>query len=139
QPVRQQALLAATSGQDFGGLFLGFSIFLVVAALLLMALLFQFGLEQRLPEVGTFLALGFRRAAVRRLWIAEGAVLAVIGGALGVLGGLIYAQWMVRGLTTLWRDAVAGARLDFHVTPQSLLIGFVASVIVAILTIAWTL
>ena len=38
---------------DFGGLFIGFSFFLIAAALLLMALLFQFGLEQRATEIGT--------------------------------------------------------------------------------------
>src|SRR5205814_7509048 len=59
ESVREQALKAAAQAQDFGQLFLGFSIFLVVAALLLMALLFQFGLEQRAAEVGTLLALGF--------------------------------------------------------------------------------
>ncbi len=58
EPIREQALKAADQAQDFGQLFLGFSIFLVVAALLLMALLFQFGLEQRAAEVGTLLALG---------------------------------------------------------------------------------
>jgi putative ABC transport system permease protein len=139
QPVREQAFAAATSGQDFGGLFLGFSFFLIAAALLLMALLFQFGLEQRLPEVGTFLALGFQRATVRRLWIGEGALLALLGGILGVIGGVIYARAMIHGLTTIWSDAVAGANLDFHATPQSLALGFVASSLVAAITIAWTL
>jgi hypothetical protein len=47
EAVRAQAMNGAEQSQDFGQLFLGFSIFLVVAALLLMALLFQFGLEQR--------------------------------------------------------------------------------------------
>src|SRR5690606_6730819 len=70
EPVRERALTAAASGQDFGGLFIGFSLFLVVAALLLMALLFHFGLEQRLGEIGTLLALGFRVRTVRRLWVA---------------------------------------------------------------------
>src|SRR5439155_9131969 len=44
EPVRAQALAAANQAQDFGQLFLGFSFFLIVAALILMALLFQFGL-----------------------------------------------------------------------------------------------
>src|SRR5882672_4777065 len=42
QPVREQALAAASQSQDFGGLFIGFSFFLIGAALILMALLFQF-------------------------------------------------------------------------------------------------
>src|SRR5207249_9116783 len=95
EPVREQALKAANQAQDFGDLFLGFSIFLVVAALLLMALLFQFGLEQRAAEVGTLLALGFTAKQVRRLFLGEGAVLALAGGILGTLGGLGYARAML--------------------------------------------
>ena len=45
-PVREQAWKASVGANDFGGLFIGFSFFLIVAALLLVALLFQFGIEQ---------------------------------------------------------------------------------------------
>lgn len=113
QPVRRQALLGATSGQDFGQLFLGFSFFLVLSALLLMALLFRFGLEQRLPEVGTLVALGWRPRTIRRLWLAEGIALAWVGGCVGVVGGLYYAQALVGGLTTVWRAAIGnGTRVS---------------------------
>ena len=40
QPVRDQALAAARQSMDFGQLFIGFSFFLIAAALLLMAMLF---------------------------------------------------------------------------------------------------
>jgi ABC-type antimicrobial peptide transport system permease subunit len=139
QPVRADALRAAGSGQDFGGLFLGFSFFLIIAALLLMALLFQFGLEQRLPEVGTWLALGFRPSTVRRLWWAEGAALAAVGGLMGTLAGIGYARALIHGLTTLWSDAVAGATLAFFATPTSLAVGAVTSVILAVATLGWGL
>lgn len=139
QPVRERALAAAAQGQDFGQLFLGFSLFLIGAALLLMALLFQFGLEQRLGEIGTLLALGFTPGRVRRLWLAEGAVLAGLGALLGTAGGVLYARAMIRGLNTVWRDAVAGAALDFHATPGSLAAGFLASALVGLLVIALAL
>jgi ABC-type antimicrobial peptide transport system permease subunit len=139
EPVREQALQAADQAQDFGQLFLGFSFFLVIAALLLMALLFQFGLEQRAVEVGTFLALGFTPRQVRKLLLLEGATLALLGGLLGALGGLAYAKAMLWGLSTIWRDAVGAAALQFFVTPVTLLIGFCASTLVAVLTIWLTL
>lgn len=137
--VRAAALRAAATGQDFGGLFLGFSFFLVLAALILMGLLFQFGLEQRLAEVGTLLAVGYRTATVRRLWLGEGLGLAWVGGVFGVAGGLVYAWAMIRGLTSIWRDAVAGAALEFHVTLGSLVAGLVASVVVCGVTLWFTL
>jgi len=139
RPVRSEAFRAATSGQDFGGLFIGFSFFLVLAALLLMALLFQFGLEQRLPEVGTLLAVGFRPKAVRRLWLGEALALAALGGVLGAVAGLGYARAMIYGLGTLWRDAVAGTPLAFHVTLGTLVIGLMASVVVCGFTIWLTM
>ena len=139
EPVREQALKAAEQAQDFGQLFLGFSIFLVVAALLLMALLFQFGLEQRAAEVGTLLALGFTPRQVRRLFLREGAMLALGGSLLGALGGLGYAKAMLWGLATVWRSAVGPSALQFHATPATLVIGVFAGTVVAVLTIWLTL
>jgi len=139
EPVREQALAAAAESQDFGGLFLGFSFFLVVAALLLMALLFQFAVEQRSTEVGTLLALGFTPKQVRRLLWFEGGALSVLGSVVGLLGGLAYARLMLEGLTTIWRDAVGTSALTFHAGPGTLAIGALAGTVVAWLTIALAL
>src|ERR1041385_2205642 len=134
-PVRQQALAAASQSQDFGGLFLGFSFFLILAALILMALLFQFGLEQRTAELGTLLALGFEPRRVRRLLLGEGTALAFVGGVIGVAGGIVYAKAMLHGLTTVWREAVGTSTLTFHVTSLTLIIGLFSAVAVSALTI----
>lgn len=139
QPIRQEALRAANESQDFGQLFLGFSLFLVVAALLLMGLLFQFGLEQRATEVGTFLALGFTSKQVRRLLLLEAITLAALGGLLGAFGGIAYAKAMLWGLATIWSGAVSGTPMSFHVTSTTLVIGLCASTVVAVLTIWLTL
>ena len=135
EPVRAQALAGASQSQDFGGLFIGFSFFLIIAALILMALLFQFGIEQRTNEVGTLLALGFTPARVRNLLLGEGVAIAFIGGVLGMLGGIGYAQAMLYGLATLWRDAVGTSALRFHATPTTLVVGLFASVVVSAVTI----
>jgi putative ABC transport system permease protein len=135
EPVREQALKAAAESQDFGGLFLGFSFFLIIAALLLMAMLFQFGLEQRAAEIGTLLALGFTPKQVRKVFLREGVVLALGGGILGAVGGIYFARAMLLGLTTVWRDAVGATSLNFHVTGQTLVVGLLASVVVSSLTL----
>jgi ABC-type antimicrobial peptide transport system permease subunit len=139
EPVREQALKGAEEAQDFGQLFLGFSIFLVVSALLLMALLFQFGLEQRTSEIGILLALGFRPKRVRRMFLLEGGALAFLGTILGTLAGLGYAKAMLWGLTTVWSSAIGSSALGFHVAPETIVIGICASVAVAIFTIWLTL
>jgi putative ABC transport system permease protein len=137
--VRQPALAAAGQSQDFGGLFLGFSFFLIAAALLLMALLFQFGIEQRSVETGTLLALGFSPRRVRQLLLFEGGIIALLGTIPGIAGGVAYAHLMLHGLSTLWRDAVGTAALRFHAEPTTFLLGAIASALVAWITIWLTL
>jgi putative ABC transport system permease protein len=138
-PARAQALAGADQSQDFGQLFLGFSFFLIAAALILMALLFQFGIEQRTTEIGTLLALGFTPARVRWLLLGEGIAVAFIGGMIGVAGGVAYAKAMLYGLATLWRDAVGTSTLYFHATPATIVIGLFASVVVCAVTIWFVL
>lgn len=130
QASRAEALSGASQAQDFGQLFLGFSLFLVGSALLLMALLFRFGLERRVSEIGTFLALGFTANQVRKSLLAESAVLAAIGGGVGALGGTGYARAMIWGLTTTWRGAIGHSALTFHVRAPTWGIGFAATCLV---------
>jgi len=120
EPVREQALTSANQSQDFGGLFLGFSLFLIVAALLLVALLFQFGIERRGEEIGTLLALGFLPSQVRRLLLGEAVGLALLGSLAGMAAGTLYARAMIQGLATLWRDAVGTSALAYHGSAGSL-------------------
>ena len=131
QPIRERAFAASSQSEDFGGLFLGFSFFLIVAALILMTLLFQFGLEKRATEIGALLALGWPPREVRRVFLLEGIVLAVLGGLLGAAGGVLYAKAILYGLVTLWRDAVADSPLRFHVTFETLATGVAASISVS--------
>ncbi len=135
QPVREQAIKASSEGQDFGGLFIGFSFFLIIAACVLVSLLFQFGVEQRATEVGTLLALGFTPKQVRRLFLLEGAGLSLLGSLLGAAGGVWYARAMLHALSTVWRDAVGTSDLNFHAEPATLVGGIVGSVLVAVFTL----
>ena len=70
-------------------------------------------LEQRAPEIGTLLALGFTRAGAQTL-LREGVTLAFFGGVFGCdWGSMFYARGMLHGLTTIWRDAVGSNGSDF--------------------------
>ncbi len=135
QPIRKEALAASAPAQDFGQLFMGFSFFLIVAALILMALLFQFGIEQRVQETGTLLALGFRPRQVRNLLLWEGTGLALLGGIVGAGGGILYAWLLLRGLTTIWRNAVGTSALHFHLTSLAICIDLFASTFICAITI----
>jgi ABC-type lipoprotein release transport system permease subunit len=122
-PVRAQALAASGQSMDFGQLFIGFSFFLIVAALLLTAMLFAFNLEQRNAEVGLLRALGWRRAQIRRLLWGEGFVLAALGTLAGLGLGVAYTRLTLLGLATVWRDAAGALPLVYHAEPLTLALG----------------
>jgi putative ABC transport system permease protein len=135
QPLRERALAASSQAEDFGGLFIGFSFFLIVAALILLSLLFHFGMEKRATEIGVLLALGWPPRLVRRLFLLEGIAIAAVGSAVGAVGGVIYAKGILWGLATLWRSAVADSTLRFHPTAGSIAGGAVAGVVVSTIVI----
>ena len=135
EPVRDRALAAARESMDFGQLFIGFSFFLIAAALLLMAMLFVFNLEQRSEETGLLLALGFGPAQVKRLFMLEGIVVVALGTLAGVIAGVVYAKLALHGLATVWRTAVNVASFQFYIRPSTLLIGVLAGGLAAMAAI----
>ncbi len=121
--VRADAISASAGVTDFGQYFVYFSFFLVVSALVLAALFFKLGVEQRVREIGLFGAVGARRAFVRRLFMTEAAVLSVIGSVVGIPAALAYAALIVHLLRTRWVDAVGTTALTLHVSAWPLAAG----------------
>src|SRR5262249_44836581 len=136
-PVRERALRASAGSTDFGGLFLGFSGFLIVAALLLVGLLFRLNLDRRASEIGLLEATGFRQSVVRRLLLAEGANLATVGGLLGTGLAVLYARLLLDLLRALWPAGVDLSFLRPHVEMTSLAIGFGVILLMSVLTVLW--
>src|SRR5262249_43446243 len=66
--VRAEGLAASRGATDFGEYFTYFSFFLVVSALMLAALFFRLGVEQRAREVGLLRSVGYTTRRVRRLF-----------------------------------------------------------------------
>ena len=135
-PVRAQALQASSASQDFGGLFLGFSIFLIGSALLLTGLLFVLNLEQRRVEIGLLRALGFAPVQVRRLVLGEALLIALAGVIVGVAGGVVYTKLTLHGLATVWRGAAGAAQFRYHAEPVTLVCGALVSWLVAFAALA---
>ena len=86
--MRERALQASEQSLDFGQLFIGFSFFLIIAAILLTALIHVFHLEQRNAQAGLLRALGFSDRKVRWIFLMEGACVAGMGTLLGLLSGV---------------------------------------------------
>lgn len=130
--VRAEALAAAQGTTDFGEYFLYFSFFLVVSALLLAYLFFAVGLEQRTSEVGVLASIGFSAAAIRSLFIREGAILTAIGATIGIGAAIAYSALILYGLRTWWIGAVNTTDLTLHVAPQWLAAGALGAAIVGL-------
>ena len=135
EPVKATGLRGASGATDFGGLFVGFSLFLIVSAGLLVGLFFRLGTESRANEMGLLLALGYGVARVRRRFLVEGALLGGVGVLLGLGGAVLYAGAMMAALRTLWRSAVGSSHLYLHVEPLTLAMGGAASILVVLFAI----
>ena len=135
EPVKATGLRGATGATDFGGLFIGFSLFLIASAALLVGLFFRLGTESRASEMGLILALGHGVTRVRRRFLLEGAILGGAGVLLGLGGAVLYAGAMMAALRTLWRSAVGSSHLYLHVEPLTLAMGGAGSLLVVLLTV----
>ena len=138
-PVRELALRAVDEAMSFGELFVSLSFFLIASALMLTALMFVFGIQQRAEEIGILLGVGWPRPQVALVLLGEASVSAVLGAGLGSIAGIGVTKALLAGLTGNWQGAVAGTPVVFHLEPATLLIGFLVTVICALLAMALTL
>ena len=139
QDLRGPALAASDPATDFGALYLGLSLFLIVAAMLLTVLLVVFGVERRAAEIGALLAVGFEPRRVRGLFAREAIILTILGGALGAAGGVGYSAAVLEGLGTLWQDTVGQTTIHAFVRPVTLLTGGGLIVATSMIAIWWAL
>lgn len=135
--VKERSLEASGGGTDFGGLFVGFSSFLILAALMLVGMLFRLNLERRAAEAGLLLALGYRQRKLRQLYLLEGGVLALIGGLVGLVAAISYAKLLLRLLAAWWPGGVDWSFLQVHASPVSMIIGYSGAVLVSLAAIYW--
>jgi ABC-type lipoprotein release transport system permease subunit len=135
QDLRGPAIAAGIPATDFGSLYLGLSFFLILAALLLTAMLFAFGVEQRQSEIGTLLAVGYEQRTVRWLFIREAIVLATVGSLIGSACGAGYTHAVLHALDTMWRDTVGQTTLVAHIVPSSMATGASCAVLAALTAI----
>jgi ABC-type lipoprotein release transport system permease subunit len=128
---------AAKGSVDFGGLFVGLSLFLIAAALVFAALLFVFMIERRAPQVGLLMAVGWTAKQVRRALLGEAGVIALVGSGLGLIGGVFYTKAALAGLNGVWGGATAGLKLIYAAQPVTMVIAGVSSFVVSMLTLWW--
>ncbi len=133
--LRAGAQVAAKSTVDFGGLFIGMSFFLIVAALGLVAMLFQLGLLQRNREDALLGAVGIEARTLLRWRLAEAAVILLAGCALGLPLAALYTRGILRFLETIWAGQGGAGTFVFAAQPASVaggVTGFLACSLFAV-------
>ncbi len=134
-PIREQALATSSGGTDFAAMLMAFSGLLILAALLLVAMLFRLAVDRRAKEVGLLLASGYTPKQVRLLLLVEGLLVSTVGATLGAGLAVLYAAGMLKFLAWLWPDNNVGGLLSLHVNAGLLVIGAVCTVVVAVFAI----
>jgi putative ABC transport system permease protein len=119
----------------YGRQFLVLKIIIAVIVILSIFNTISMSVWERTKEIGTIMAMGFKKWEIMRLFLLEGFVLGVIGGILGTLGGCILAYVISLvgipmppppGSTTAW---TASIQLVPSVILTSLLISIVAALV----------
>jgi ABC-type antimicrobial peptide transport system permease subunit len=137
--VRQRALAGSAGSTDFRWLFLGFSIFLIAAGILLVALLFRLHLDRRGPEIGVLSAVGHRLRTIRWLLLAEGGIVAACGACLGLIAALVYGWLVLQLFKAWWPGELDRSFLRLHPSNSlTFIYGFVASWLMGMAAIANT-
>jgi ABC-type antimicrobial peptide transport system permease subunit len=122
-PVFDEGQRAANNSTDFGELFLSLGFFILLSALLLTAMLFSSLARLRLAETGILSALGFRKRRILGILSCEATIVIVIGTVAGVFLGILYNHLLIRGLNTIWLDAVNTSGLVTEIRISTLFTG----------------
>ncbi len=131
--LRASAADASQATVDFGGLFIGMSFFLILAALGLVAMLFQLSLLQRNREDALLGAVGIHPQRLARWRLAEGTVILLAGCALGLPLAAVYTRGILRFLESIWAGQGAGAQFVFAASPLSLAAGVTIFLLLSLL------
>lgn len=135
ESVRERMNTASGGGTDFGAMMIAFSVFLILAAMILVGLLFRLVMDQRAKEIGLLLAMGYTTKRVLWNMLTEGLAVVLLGALPGVLLALLYAWGMLSVLIWLWPDGNVGQYLRPYFNPLYMTIGVISVVFMALLTI----
>lgn len=129
--IREQQERASAGTTPFDGLFLALSMFVIFAAILLIAMLCKLSLTVRSKQLATLAAVGWPPARIMRLFLSEGLLTSILGATLGAVTGIAYAWLMIQGLRTRWVGAVTTSFLELHLSLQSIVIGWCVGIAIA--------
>jgi ABC-type lipoprotein release transport system permease subunit len=131
-PIYREGKNSASNSTDFGELFLSLGFFIILAALLLVALLFSLHIMTRIKETGVLSALGFSKRQISGILFIEGLILAIAGGITGAMAGIPFDRLMLLGLNTIWLDAVGTSALVIKIRFSTLILGALSGILTTV-------
>jgi putative ABC transport system permease protein len=136
---RTAGLAAANGGVDFKSLFLSLAFFVIAAALLLATIPLGGMLHDRHQELRLLQALGYAPGRIRKMLINEVVLITFAATLLGILTAILYNLLVLFALGNIWKGAVHTENFIAGITPVSLMIGSVATLIISFGTMWLTL
>lgn len=128
---REQALLNAAGGVDFGGLFLALGFFIIAAALLLIYNPLSELYFRRGDELALYRTLGYSRKGLSRLLLREALPAVGWGAVAGLVAAVLYAGLVIFLLGNVWRGATHTDGFVLALRPAALLGGLAAGAVLA--------
>jgi len=124
------------SMEQFSNMFFIFGTFSIIAGIILIVNIFVMLSEERKSEMGMVRAIGMQRKHLKRMYLAEGTIYALIASFLGVFFGIGIGYVIIFVLKEILSSFGEFDILSyFTFTSSSLIIGFVSGFIITILTI----
>jgi len=132
---RGQAIESASSGVDFASLFMALGFFIILSAILLMQnpLLEMFHLRR--DELLLYRQIGYSRKRLMSILFREAFSVIFLASPLGVLLGLLYSEVTLWLLSNVWSGATHTEGFALHVNALSLLLGWVAGLVICALSL----
>jgi ABC-type lipoprotein release transport system permease subunit len=139
EDVLDSGMMAARNGVDFSQLFISLSFFILLSSIILTALLFHLNLAGRIRHAGTMATWGYPKKLIRRIYLIEGGLIALLGGLPGVLLAILYTHFVFKMLGRVWSDIVRTSVLEISIQPLTLLTGLLICMLISLLAICFIL
>jgi len=138
--TKHKVLKQSEETNILGFMFLGFSIFGILAGILLIVNIYSMLSEERKKELGILRAMGMSKFQLQRCFLYEGLIYSFFASFVGVFAGILVSKFLIgdfqdiirKSSTFTGRNAIAVIKLE--VLPRSMAIAFNLGFIVTFIT-----
>lgn len=123
---------ARAGGEAIGQIFMIFSVFAIIAGIVLIVNIFVMLAEERKGEMGIVRAIGMMRRQLVRMFLFEGAIYVLLASAVGGLAGLGLGYLLIQAFGVIFTGV---AQFPFFFRWESVLTAFCGGVLLTLITI----